>query len=82
MYENRRKIRSLLRKMSRKEATAWLKSFELHEEEEKVIELCDIMGLSNVAAADRMCCSCEVISRRKTTGYDRMLRDIKDNMPE
>ena len=54
MNETRKRLRKAITKMSRREATAWLTSFKIREEEEQAILLCDVYGMSAVAAADKM----------------------------
>lgn len=82
MYDDRKAIRAAIKRMSRREATAWVKSFELHEEEERAIMLCDVEGLSVVAASFKMNCSREMVSHMKAKAYDRINRDIKGKIPE
>lgn len=81
MNETRRQLRKAIAKMSRREATAWLASFEIREEEEQAILLCDIYGMSAVAAADKMHISPELVSRRRASGYDRIYRDLNGVIP-
>ena len=82
MYDDRRAIRAAIKRMSRREATAWVKSLELHEEEERAIMLCDVEGLSVVAASFKMNCSREMVSHMKAKAYDRINRDTKGKIPE
>lgn len=82
MDARRRALRAAIVKMSRKEATEFVKSFQLREAEEQVILLCDVEGKSVVAASMAMCCSCELVSKLKQSAYNRMNRDIKGNIPE
>ena len=49
MDARRRALRAAIVKMSRKEATEFVKSFKLREAEEQVILLCDVQGKSVVA---------------------------------
>ena len=82
MDATRRAIRTAIVKMSRKEATEFVKSFQLREAEEQAILLCDVLGKSIVAASLEMCCSCELVSKLKQSAYNRMNRDLKGNIPK
>lgn len=44
--------------------------------------LCDVEGLSVVAASFKMNCSREMVSHMKAKAYDRINRDIKSKIPE
>ena len=81
MNETRKRLRKAITKMSRREATAWLTSFKIREEEEQAILLCAIYGMSAVAAADKMHISPELVSRRRASGYDRIYRDLNGVIP-
>lgn len=82
MNSKRRLLRKAIQRMSTREATAWIKSFQLRQYEEDAIIACDVKGMSVVQASFKLHCSREVISRHKSDGYNRILRDIKDNIPE
>lgn len=82
MDGRRRALRKAITKMSRREATEFIKSFQLRENEEQVLMLCDVDGKSVVAAALAMNCSCELVSKLKQSAYNRMNRDLKGKIPE
>ena len=82
MDAGRRALRKAITKMSRREATEFIKSFQLRENEEQVLMLCDVDGKSVVAAALTMHCSCELISKLKQSAYNRINRDLKGKIPE
>lgn len=82
MDARRRALRAAITKMSRREATEFIKSFQLRENEEQVLLLCDVDGKSVVAAALSMNCSCELVSKLKQSAYNRINRDLKGEIPE
>lgn len=82
MDGRRRALRAAITRMSRREATEFIKSFQLRENEEQVLMLCDVEGKSVVAASLAMHCSCELISKLKQSAYNRINRDLKDKIPE
>jgi FixJ family two-component response regulator len=81
MDAQRKALKHALNKMSTKEATAYVKNFELRPDEEQVILLCDVKGESVTAVSFALHCSRVVVERKRTAGYERMLRDIGKNMP-
>ena len=82
MDARRRALRKAITKMSRREATEFIKSFQLRENEGQALLLCDVDGKSVVAAALAMHCSCELVSKLKQSAYNRMNRDLKGEIPE
>lgn len=78
----RRALRKSITKMSRREATEFIKSFQLREAEEQVLLLCDVEGKSVVSASLVMHCSCELVSKLKQSAYNRMNRDLKGEIPD
>jgi hypothetical protein len=68
--------------MSTREATEWVKSFELRPREEEAIIRCDVRGESVIKASIEMELSREMISRLKAKGYDRISRDIGNDIPD
>ena len=82
MDTKHRELRAAITKMSRREATEFIKSFQLREAEERALILCDVEGKSVVSAALTMHCSCELVSKLKQSAYNRMNRDLKGEIPE
>lgn len=82
MDAGRRALRKAITRMSRREATEFIKSFQLRENEERALILCDVEGKSVVSASMVMHCSCELVSKLKQAAYNRINRDLKGEIPE
>lgn len=80
MNAMRKALKHAVKRMGTREAKAWIKTFELPEEEESAIIMCDVEGLSLVQASLKSNHSPEVISRYKGLAYDRISREI-DEVP-
>lgn len=63
--------------MSPRRAEAYIKAFQLREEEEKAILLGDVKGLSHIQIAVELHISPETVKRRKRSAYQKISDDIQ-----
>lgn len=77
MERQHRAIRALLTSMSPRRAEAYIKAFQLREEEENVLFLGDVKGLSHIQIAGELHISPETVKRRKRSAYQKIADDIQ-----
>lgn len=77
MNSQHRAIRALLQSMAPSRAAAYIQSFGLRPEEEAVLRICDIGGLSCQQAADRLNLSSETVKRRRRQAYGKIADEIE-----
>lgn len=71
-----RGIRRELRTMAPKRATEYIRSFELPENEENSLILCDVKGKSRTQAANELNVSEEVIKRNRARAFSKILDQL------
>lgn len=71
-------VRTRLRTMAPKRAVAYIRSFELPEDEETSLILCDVKGKSRTQAASEMNVSEEVIKRNRARAFSKILDQLNN----
>lgn len=77
MNSQHRAIRALLSSMSPRRAEAYIKAFQLREEETAVIIEGDIKGLSHIQIANKLHLSLDTEKRRRQSAYRKIADDIE-----
>lgn len=76
MNSQHRAIRALLTTMAPRRAEAYIRAFELPEEETGILILCDVRGQSCAQVADAMHISQETVKRRRQSAYRKIADDV------
>lgn len=78
MRKNHKEIRAYISKQLTPRAMVFLKCFDLKPEDAEVIILCDVKGMSTIAAAEQLHVARETVTRRKARGYDKIALAVGD----
>lgn len=76
MNSQHRAIRALLTTMAPRRAEAYIRAFELPEDEEAFLIACDVRGLSCMQAAAEFHTSLETVKRRRQSAYRKIADDM------
>lgn len=76
MNERHRAIRALLTTMNPRRAVAYIKAFELPQDEETALIECDVRGKSCVQAAEILHVSADTVKRYRKRAYRKITNDI------
>lgn len=78
MNSQHRAIRALLSTMSPRRAIAYVKAFDLPEEEERFVIEIDVRGKSYTQAATEFCTTPEAIKRRRQRAYRKIVDAVNN----
>lgn len=76
MDSQHRAIRAHISSMAPRRAEAYIRSFELPEEETESLIQCDVRGLSYIQAAERLHISPEALKKRRRRAFAKIADDI------
>lgn len=76
MDSQHRAIRARISTMAPRRAEAYIRSFELPEEEAESLIQCDVRCLSYIQAAERLHISTEALKKRRRRAFAKIADDI------